>query len=146
MNGVDKMALALGIGDVFHQHWRLFQCLHEYRGLWRQPVLTTLRQSSCFSRITSFLPTVNLPLQMRCCHCAAVLQSLLAVLWFWSRCPPPPFWCRLQFYSSLKAPYVLGAALLGSLAPSQRKLCCFWFLHLPETACIPWVVAPSSNF
>lgn len=45
-------------------------------------------QASCFSRITSFPPTVNPPLQMSGCHCATVLQSFLAVLWFWSRCPP----------------------------------------------------------
>lgn len=104
-------------------------------------------QSTCFSRITSFPPTVNPPLQMSCCHCATVLQSFLAVLWFWSCCPPPPFWCRPQFYNSLKAPYVLGAALLRSPAPSQRQLDSFWFLHLPETACIPelWALLPSSK-
>lgn len=128
------------IGDCFSAFMNTEVCdVSQYSQLFAN-------QSSCFSRITSFPPTVNPPLQTSCCHCATVLQSLLAVLWFWSRCPPPPFWCRTQFYNSLKVPYVLGAALLGSLAPSQRKLCCFWFLHLPETACIPWVVAPSSNF
>lgn len=100
-------------------------------------------QSTCFSRITSFPPTVNPPLQMSCCHGATVL----AVRWFWSHCPPPPFWCRPQFHNSLKAPHVLGLPCCALWHPAKGSSAASGFSifqKLPAFAEL-WVLLPSSK-
>lgn len=141
-----------------HQHWLARHCWCGYWGLWRQPVLTTLlqfpqdeAQSRRFSRI-AFPPHQQWTLPFRWATGTVLLSFSPSSLSF--DCvqsvscpvpaPPPPrptHFLHLPWFYTLRTLHVPRVALLRSLAPSQREFSCFWFLHLPETTCIPWVLA-----